>query len=151
MFRAPYPAHLPHFSYVLDNVPGSIDQKAKLLDISPATLGKYRARGQVPRVIHLALFWEYSIHRVDFRSVHITTHFAVAQALKLTKQIHEISCIEVNEMAHAALISLFPALFSPYDLGSSDFACAAVMRGWQNGRHAIPSHDAARWQSPALY
>ncbi|PIG09003.1 hypothetical protein [Comamonas sp. 26] len=38
MFRAPYPAHLPHFSSILDNVPGSIDQKTKLLDISRATL-----------------------------------------------------------------------------------------------------------------
>ena len=85
MFRAPYPAHLPHFSYVLDNVPGSIDQKAKLLDISPATLRKYRARGQAPRAVHLALFWEstWGIQYIESISgLRTSTYFAQAQALE---------------------------------------------------------------------
>lgn len=85
MFRAPYPAHLPHFTTVLDNVPGSIDQKAKLLDISPSTLRKYRAQGQAPRAIHLALFWEstWGIQYIEsISNLRTSTYFAHAQALE---------------------------------------------------------------------
>lgn len=95
MFRAPYFAHLPHFSTILDNVPGSIDQKAKLLGISPATLRKYRAAGQAPKAVHLALFWEsvWGIALMDSTArLHASTYFAQAQALqrankRLTNQI----------------------------------------------------------------
>ena len=62
-----------------------------------------------------------------------------------------MSFMEVNEISRAALASLFPGLFGLWDLGSSGLNCAVAMRGWQNGRYAIPPHDAARWQSPALY
>ncbi|MFD2755170.1 hypothetical protein [Comamonas terrae] len=85
MFRAPYPAHLPHFATVLDNVPGTIEQKARLLDITPATLRKYKARGQAPRAIHLALFWE-SIWGIQTANATATNqaaqYFALAQSLK---------------------------------------------------------------------
>ena len=85
MFRAPYFAHLPHFSTILDNVPGSIDQKAKLLGISVSTLRKYRAAGQAPRAIHLALFWEsvWGISLMDSTArLHASTYFAEAKALR---------------------------------------------------------------------
>ena len=85
MFRAPYPAHLPHFSYVLDNVPGSIEQKARLLDIAPSTLRKYRQQGQAPRPIHLALFWEsvWGIRTIEITSANqASTYFASYQAAK---------------------------------------------------------------------
>ena len=106
MFRAPYPAHLPHFSYVLDNVPGSIDQKAKLLDISPSTLRKYRARGQAPRAIHLALFWEstWGIQYIESISgLRTSTYFAQAQALerKNKRLIAQIALLEA-ELANSA-------------------------------------------------
>lgn len=85
MFRAPYPAHLPHFINVLDNVPGSIEQKAKLLDISPSTLRRYRAQGQAPRAIHLALFWEstWGIQYIEsIANLRTSTYFAHAQSLE---------------------------------------------------------------------
>ena len=85
MFRTPYPAHLPHFSSILDNVPGSIEQKAKLLDISPATLRKYRTRGQAPRSVHLALFWEstWGIQYIEsISNLRTSTYFAHAQSLE---------------------------------------------------------------------
>lgn len=83
MFRAPYPAHLPHFLSILENVPGSIEQKARLLDISPSTLRRYRAQGQAPRAIHLALFWEstWGIQYVEsISNLRTSTYFAQAQA-----------------------------------------------------------------------
>ena len=85
MFRAPYPAHLPHFLSVLDNVPGSLDQKAKLLDISPSTLRRYRAQGQAPRAIHLTLFWEstWGIQYIEsIANLRTSTYFALSESLK---------------------------------------------------------------------
>ncbi|QXZ10971.1 hypothetical protein KUF54_07200 [Comamonas sp. Y33R10-2] len=85
MFRAPYPAHLPHFNYVLDNVPGSFEQKARLLNIAPATLRKYRKQGQAPRPIHLALFWEsvWGISTIETTAANqASRYFACWQAAK---------------------------------------------------------------------
>lgn len=115
MFRAPYPAHLPHFSYVLDNVPGSIDQKAKLLDISPATLRKYRARGAAPRAIHLALFWEstWGIQYIEsISNLRTSTYFAQAQALerknkRLIAQIKQLEAALASSTAGPANLPIF--------------------------------------------
>lgn len=57
-FKAPRPANLPHFSYIIDDLHASHDQIARHLKISPATLAKYIKTGYVPRPVHLALFWE---------------------------------------------------------------------------------------------
>ena len=58
MFRAPSSAQLPHLLTLLDNIGRSDADLAKLLDISPSTIQKYRRKGQAPRVVMLALFWE---------------------------------------------------------------------------------------------
>jgi hypothetical protein len=58
MFRAPRPAQLPHLHSLLDNIGRNDADLAKFLDISPRTLGSYRSKGQAPRVVMLALFWE---------------------------------------------------------------------------------------------
>lgn len=105
MFRAPYPAHLPHFSFILDNVPGSIEQKAKLLDISPATLRKYRARGEAPRAVHLALFWEsvWGISYIEsITQLRTSTYYAQVQALERTNKrlMQQIAALEA-ELANA--------------------------------------------------
>ncbi|WP_284335839.1 hypothetical protein [Comamonas sp. NoAH] len=43
---------------MLDNIASSDAQIAKFLEISPQTLRKYRLKGQAPRLVMLALFWE---------------------------------------------------------------------------------------------
>jgi hypothetical protein len=43
---------------MLDNIGRNDADLAKFLDISPRTLGSYRSKGQAPRVVMLALFWE---------------------------------------------------------------------------------------------
>ena len=43
---------------MLDNIGRNDADLAKFLDISPRTLGNYRSKGQAPRVVMLALFWE---------------------------------------------------------------------------------------------
>lgn len=114
MFRSPYPAHLPHFSFILDNVPGSIEQKAKLLDITPATLRKYKARGEAPRAIHLALFWEsvWGIGTIDVTARNqAATYFALAEALRrenarLVKQILSLEA-EISSQKFSAANSSF--------------------------------------------
>ena len=58
MFRAPRPAQLPHLHSLLDNIGRNDADLAKFLYISPRTLGSYRSKGQAPRVVMLALFWE---------------------------------------------------------------------------------------------
>lgn len=57
-FRAPLPAHLPHLSFILDDLSATPEQTARHLDISPATLARYAKNGGAPRAVHLALFWE---------------------------------------------------------------------------------------------
>ena len=56
MFRAPYPAHWPHLRYILDDLRYSDAQLARLLDLKPPAIKKYRRGGQAPRAVHLALF-----------------------------------------------------------------------------------------------
>ena len=58
MFRAPRPAQLPHLHSLLDNIGRNDADLAKFLNISPSTIQKYRRKGQAPRVVMLALFWE---------------------------------------------------------------------------------------------
>lgn len=101
MYRAPYPAHLPHFLQILDNVPGSIEHKARLLDISPSTLRRYRSQGQAPRAIHLALFWEstWGIQYIESISgLRTSTYFTQAQALqrKNKRLLEQIALLEAE-------------------------------------------------------
>ena len=57
--RRPCFEHLvPHLLTLLDNIGRSDADLAKLLDISPSTIQKYRRKGQAPRVVMLALFRE---------------------------------------------------------------------------------------------
>ncbi|WP_313605824.1 hypothetical protein [Comamonas jiangduensis] len=43
---------------MLDNIASSDTEIAKFLEITPQTLRKYRQKGQAPRLVMLALFWE---------------------------------------------------------------------------------------------
>lgn len=81
MFRAPYPAHLPHLQYILDDLRYSDAQLARLLDLKPATIKKYRREGQAPRAVHLALFWE---SRWGISTNHAAGNYALAESLKRT-------------------------------------------------------------------
>ena len=95
MVRAPYPAHLPHLMYILDDLQYDDKQLAKLLDLKPSTIKKYRRDGQCPRAVHLALFWEsrWGIATIDSTAHnHAAGNFARAESLKrknerLVKQI----------------------------------------------------------------
>lgn len=87
MFRAPYPAHLPHLQYIFDDLRYSDAQLARLLDLKPATIKKYRRKGQAPRAVHLALFWEsrWGISSIDAIAFnHAAGNYALAESLKRT-------------------------------------------------------------------
>lgn len=43
---------------MLDDIPATTEQIARLLDLKPATIERYRRDGQAPRPVMLALFWE---------------------------------------------------------------------------------------------
>ena len=58
MFRAPQKAQFPHLLTMLDNIASTDAEIAKFLEITPQTLRKYRQKGQAPRSVMLALFWE---------------------------------------------------------------------------------------------
>ncbi|MBB1076910.1 hypothetical protein HUU62_21125 [Rhodoferax sp. 4810] len=58
IFRAPSPAQLPHFSYLMQDTHATPEQLAHYLDISPATFKRYIKSGGAPRAVHLALYWE---------------------------------------------------------------------------------------------
>ena len=58
MFRAPRPAHLPHITTMLDDIPASIAQIANYLGIKESTLKTYKRTGNAPHAVLLALFWE---------------------------------------------------------------------------------------------
>lgn len=70
--------------YIVDNVPGSIEKKAKLLNITAATLRKYRNANQAPRPVHLALFWEsvWGINYIEsIAGLRTSTYYSQSQAL----------------------------------------------------------------------
>ncbi len=58
MFRAPRPAGLPHLHHMLDDLPGTPQDAARLLDVSTSTMNRYIRSGGAPRAVMLALFWE---------------------------------------------------------------------------------------------
>ncbi len=58
MFCAPSHAGLPHLETMLDDIPYSLAQIARHLDIKESTLKTYKRQGFAPRAIMLALFWE---------------------------------------------------------------------------------------------
>lgn len=89
MFRSPRPAQLPHLQSLLDNIPASEHEIARLLDVTVPTLRKYKAKGQAPRTVMLALFWESTWGRqtADVTAAnHAAQYFALAQALKRENQ-----------------------------------------------------------------
>lgn len=89
MFRSPRPAGLPHLHSLLDNIQASEKEIAKLIDVSVPTLRKYRARGQAPRSVMLALFWEstWGLRTADVTAANqAAQYFALAQALKRENQ-----------------------------------------------------------------
>lgn len=57
MFQAP--GQLPPLSLLLDDLPTRCPRRiAGYLGITPATLKRYQAQEQAPRLVQLALFWE---------------------------------------------------------------------------------------------
>ena len=84
--------------YILDDLQYDDKQLARLLDLKPSTIQKYRREGQCPRAVHLALFWEsrWGIASIDaVAHNHAAGNYARAESLKrknerLVKQILSI-------------------------------------------------------------
>ncbi|MFS4552524.1 hypothetical protein [Comamonas resistens] len=71
--------------YILDDLQYDDKQLARLLDLKPSTIKKYRREGQCPRAVHLALFWEsrWGIASIDAVAYnHAAGNYARAEALK---------------------------------------------------------------------
>lgn len=110
MFRAPSQANLPHLHTLLNDIHGDIDQIARHLGISSSTLHKYRAQGQAPRSVMLALFWESTWGRMTADAVafnHAAAHAALAESLKrqnkrLMEQIELLEAELAQTEGHAA-------------------------------------------------
>ncbi|GGH61915.1 hypothetical protein GCM10010975_26110 [Comamonas phosphati] len=115
MFRAPSQANLPHISHLLNDIPGNVNQVAKHLGISATTLRKYKAQGQAPRAVMLALFWESTWGRMTADTVafnHAAAHAAQAAALKrqrkaLLRQIQQLESEIANQEGRAANSPVF--------------------------------------------
>lgn len=58
MYLSPTHGRLPHVVTLLDSIPGTDSQKARMLGLSLSTIRKYRRSGTAPRAVLLALFWE---------------------------------------------------------------------------------------------
>ena len=101
--------------YILDDLQYDDKQLARLLDLKPSTIQKYRREGQCPRAVHLALFWESrwgiaSIDAVAFN--HAAGNYARAEALKrkndrLVKQILSLEKEISEHKKGAANASIF--------------------------------------------
>lgn len=115
MFRAPSQANLPHLHTLLNDIHGDIDQIARHLGISAATLRKYRDQGQAPRSVMLALFWESTWGRMTADAVafnHAAAHAALAESLKrqnkrLIAQIEQLEAELAQNDGHAANAPIF--------------------------------------------
>ena len=106
MFRSPRPAQLPHIHSLLDNIQASEIEIARLLDISVPTLRKYKAKGQAPRTVMLALFWEstWGLRTADVTAAnHAAQYFSLAQSLKRENQrLVKLLLTMEQELPHSA-------------------------------------------------
>ena len=57
-FLAPSPARLPPFSFLLNDQTEPQKKVARHLGVSLRTLQRYKARGNAPRAVYLALWFE---------------------------------------------------------------------------------------------
>ena len=94
MFRAPSQSGLPHISTMLDDIPAPLNVIARHLGISESTLKAYRKKGDAPRPIMLALFWEtrWGISAIDVDAFNSVTVFR-AQAKGLQDHVARLSGI----------------------------------------------------------
>lgn len=86
MFIAPTAAHVPPFSFLLDDLPATPAQVARHLGVSARTLGRWMAADQAPRAVMLALFFESRWGRsaLDAKAVNDARLYAgLAGALEL--------------------------------------------------------------------
>lgn len=58
MFLAPTAAHVPPFSFLVDDLPATPAQVARHLGVSVRTMQRWLAANQAPRAVMLALFFE---------------------------------------------------------------------------------------------
>jgi len=115
MFRAPTPAGLPPFSYMLDDIPASHRQIARHLGITERTLTRYRTHDSAPQAIRLALFWETKWGRsaadteaVNFASVHYQQARGLERAnAQLLAHLHELEAERATGPGQAANTPFF--------------------------------------------
>lgn len=109
MFQAPRPAQIPHLQTMLDNIGRNDADLAKFLNISASTLRKYRLKGQAPRSVMLALFWETvwgqsaaNCHAVNNARLNFTKNVMLQrQILQMQKQIDRLQA-ELDKSATGA-------------------------------------------------
>ena len=89
MFRSPSRAGLPPLDFMLDDIPASLQQIARHLDISTRTLQNYRRTGAAPRAVALAIFWETRWGRsaadteaANWGSLHYRSHMIAQRELE---------------------------------------------------------------------
>lgn len=83
---------------MLDNIGRSDADLAKFLNISTSTLRQYRKKGQAPRVVMLALFWEtvwgqsaVNCHAVNNARLHFTKNVMLQRQIQqMQKQIDRL-------------------------------------------------------------
>ena len=56
--RSPFGVNLPSLEFMLADIPHPLDQVAKHIGVSAATLRRYKREGSAPRAVMLALYWE---------------------------------------------------------------------------------------------
>lgn len=58
MFRGPTQAGLPPFELMLSDLPANVGQVSRHLGLTPRTVKQYAKKGNAPRAVMLAMFWE---------------------------------------------------------------------------------------------
>lgn len=89
MFRSPSHAGLPALQTMLEDIALPLRQVARHLGIKESTLATYKRRGQAPRSIMLALFWETKWGRsaadteaVNWGALHYRSHMIANRELQ---------------------------------------------------------------------
>jgi len=132
MFRAPYPAHLPTFNQMCEDLRLPLDKIARYLGVSVRTIKRWKKQ-DAPRAATLALYWEssYGISAMEAqRGNLIACYDALAQMRareieRLKKIILMLEAQRFDEAANAPIINL-PL---PSSAGPDDSLLESVSRG----------------------
>ncbi|MGJ7497838.1 hypothetical protein ACSFA8_22535 [Variovorax sp. RT4R15] len=114
-FLAPSPARLPPFSFLLSDQTEPQKKVARHLGVSLRTLQRYKARGNAPRAVYLALWFESrwgmsALHEKAFNEAQHARAWVASMERECERLHRVIRVLEAANEKPAANLGVYRAL-----------------------------------------